>query len=191
MGPAHPATHGTVRIVLELDGERIVRSDVQVGYLHRGFEKMSERACWTQVFRTLIASTLKDAQRPHWRRQSLRRIGSARRRALDGRFGLCVVFPLPVATSPDTGSSEARPCCRSITLGDGEVRRRGAPCLFPLVTPNSRRLAEICMNGGDLWKVPRKRRHWAPRFFREAIASRHFARAAWSLVRQRTCWLQR
>jgi NADH-quinone oxidoreductase subunit D len=50
MGPAHPATHGTVRIVIELDGERIVRSDVQVGYLHRGFEKMSERGCWTQVF---------------------------------------------------------------------------------------------------------------------------------------------
>jgi NADH-quinone oxidoreductase subunit D len=50
MGPAHPATHGTVRIVLELDGERIVRSDVQIGYLHRGFEKMCERGCWTQVF---------------------------------------------------------------------------------------------------------------------------------------------
>lgn len=31
LGPAHPATHGTVRIVIELDGERIVRSDVQVG----------------------------------------------------------------------------------------------------------------------------------------------------------------
>lgn len=50
MGPAHPATHGTVRIVVELDGERIVRSDVQIGYLHRGFEKMCERGCWTQVF---------------------------------------------------------------------------------------------------------------------------------------------
>jgi NADH-quinone oxidoreductase subunit D len=50
VGPAHPATHGTVRIVMELDGERIVRSDVQIGYLHRGFEKMCERGCWTQVF---------------------------------------------------------------------------------------------------------------------------------------------
>jgi len=50
MGPAHPATHGTVRIVIELDGERVARSDVQVGYLHRGFEKMAERGCWTQVF---------------------------------------------------------------------------------------------------------------------------------------------
>jgi len=50
IGPAHPATHGTVRIVAELSGETIVRADVQVGYLHRGFEKMAERGTWTQVF---------------------------------------------------------------------------------------------------------------------------------------------
>jgi NADH-quinone oxidoreductase subunit D len=50
MGPSHPAMHGTVRIVLELSGETIVKSDVQIGYLHRGFEKMSERGTWTQVF---------------------------------------------------------------------------------------------------------------------------------------------
>ena len=43
MGPSHPAMHGTVRIVLELSGETIVKADVQVGYLHRGFEKMCER----------------------------------------------------------------------------------------------------------------------------------------------------
>ena len=50
IGPAHPAMHGTVRIVLELSGETIVKSDVQIGYLHRGFEKMCERGTWTQVF---------------------------------------------------------------------------------------------------------------------------------------------
>ena len=50
VGPAHPATHGTVRIVVELSGETIVKADVQVGYLHRGFEKMAERGTWTQVF---------------------------------------------------------------------------------------------------------------------------------------------
>jgi NADH-quinone oxidoreductase subunit D len=50
MGPSHPAMHGTVRIVLELSGETILRSDVQIGYLHRGFEKMCERGTWTQVF---------------------------------------------------------------------------------------------------------------------------------------------
>jgi NADH-quinone oxidoreductase subunit D len=50
MGPAHPAMHGTVRMVLELSGETILKVDVQVGYLHRGFEKMCERGTWTQVF---------------------------------------------------------------------------------------------------------------------------------------------
>jgi NADH-quinone oxidoreductase subunit D len=50
MGPSHPAMHGTVRIVLELSGETIMKSDVQIGYLHRGFEKMCERGTWTQVF---------------------------------------------------------------------------------------------------------------------------------------------
>ena len=49
MGPSHPAMHGTVRIVLELSGETIVKSDVQIGYLHRGFEKMCERGTWAQV----------------------------------------------------------------------------------------------------------------------------------------------
>ena len=50
VGPAHPAMHGTVRCVLELSGESIVHADVQVGYLHRGFEKMCERGNWSQVF---------------------------------------------------------------------------------------------------------------------------------------------
>jgi NADH-quinone oxidoreductase subunit D len=50
MGPSHPAMHGTVRIVLTVDGERIVKGDVQPGYLHRCFEKESEHATYTQVF---------------------------------------------------------------------------------------------------------------------------------------------
>lgn len=50
MGPSHPAMHGTVRIVLTVDGERVVKADVQPGYLHRCFEKESEFATYTQVF---------------------------------------------------------------------------------------------------------------------------------------------
>ncbi len=50
VGPAHPAMHGTVRCVMELSGENIEQVDVQVGYLHRGFEKMCERGTWSQVF---------------------------------------------------------------------------------------------------------------------------------------------
>src|SRR5579875_1074774 len=50
MGPSHPASHGTVKFNLKLDGERIMDCDVEVGYLHRGFEKMCEQGTWTQVF---------------------------------------------------------------------------------------------------------------------------------------------
>ncbi len=50
MGPSHPAMHGTIRMVVQLDGETIKEVDVQPGYLHRGFEKMSERGTWQQVF---------------------------------------------------------------------------------------------------------------------------------------------
>src|SRR5690606_24291157 len=50
VGPSHPAMHGTVRCVMELSGESIQKVDVQVGYLHRGFEKMCERGTWMHVF---------------------------------------------------------------------------------------------------------------------------------------------
>jgi NADH-quinone oxidoreductase subunit D len=50
MGPSHPAAHGTIKFNLKLDGERVVDCDVEVGYLHRGFEKMCEQGTWTQVF---------------------------------------------------------------------------------------------------------------------------------------------
>ncbi len=49
MGPAHPATHGTVRLVVELEHEKIIDADVEVGYLHRGFEKMCETVDYNQV----------------------------------------------------------------------------------------------------------------------------------------------
>ena len=49
IGPSHPAMHGTFRVVATLDGERIVASEVEVGYLHRCFEKMSETHTWQQV----------------------------------------------------------------------------------------------------------------------------------------------
>jgi NADH-quinone oxidoreductase subunit D len=39
MGPSHPAMHGTVRMVLDVEGEKITSADVQIGYLHRCFEK--------------------------------------------------------------------------------------------------------------------------------------------------------
>jgi NADH-quinone oxidoreductase subunit D len=50
MGPSHPAMHGVVRLVLQLQGETIAKADVEIGYMHRCFEKMSENSTWTQVF---------------------------------------------------------------------------------------------------------------------------------------------
>src|SRR5499426_1188348 len=49
VGPAHPAMHGIIRIVARLDGEQIVDVDVDIGYLHRGFEKMSETVDYNGV----------------------------------------------------------------------------------------------------------------------------------------------
>ena len=48
MGPSHPATHGTIKFNLRLDGETILACDTEIGYLHRGFEKMCEQGTWTQ-----------------------------------------------------------------------------------------------------------------------------------------------
>jgi NADH dehydrogenase I D subunit len=48
-GPSHPATHGTLRLVMELDGERIVRCVPELGYLHHGFEKLGEYRTYNQV----------------------------------------------------------------------------------------------------------------------------------------------
>jgi NADH-quinone oxidoreductase subunit D len=49
MGPQHPATHGVLRLLLELDGEIIVKAEPHIGYLHRGIEKLSESMTYPQV----------------------------------------------------------------------------------------------------------------------------------------------
>src|SRR5216117_1036392 len=48
MGPSHLSTHGVLRIVLELDGEIIIKAVLDIGYLHRGDEKIAENMMWTQ-----------------------------------------------------------------------------------------------------------------------------------------------
>lgn len=50
MGPSHPAMHGVIKIMLELNGETIINSDVEIGYLHRAFEKHSESIYYNGVF---------------------------------------------------------------------------------------------------------------------------------------------
>jgi NADH-quinone oxidoreductase subunit D len=49
VGPAHPAMHGIIRIIARLDGEQVMGADVEIGYLHRGFEKMSETVDYNGV----------------------------------------------------------------------------------------------------------------------------------------------
>lgn len=49
IGPSHPAMHGTLRVMVELDGETIVRANCEIGYLHRCFEKMAETHPYNQV----------------------------------------------------------------------------------------------------------------------------------------------
>src|SRR5437667_10599694 len=50
IGPQHPATHGTLRVVVRLDGERVLSADPVIGYMHRGYEKLTE-------FRTYLQAT--------------------------------------------------------------------------------------------------------------------------------------
>src|SRR6202011_3002261 len=49
LGPQHPATHGTLRIVVRLDGERVVTADPVIGYMHRGYEKLTEFRTYPQI----------------------------------------------------------------------------------------------------------------------------------------------
>jgi NADH:ubiquinone oxidoreductase subunit D len=49
MGPQHPATHGVLRLVLDIDGETIVKVTPYVGYLHRGIEKLGESLSYFQA----------------------------------------------------------------------------------------------------------------------------------------------
>jgi NADH-quinone oxidoreductase subunit D len=49
LGPQHPATHGTLRIVAKLDGEQVISADPMMGYMHRGYEKLAEVRSYPQV----------------------------------------------------------------------------------------------------------------------------------------------
>jgi len=49
LGPQHPATHGTLRLVVRLDGERVLTADPIIGYMHRGYEKLTEFRTYPQI----------------------------------------------------------------------------------------------------------------------------------------------
>src|SRR5260370_2094979 len=49
MGPQHPSTHGVLRVVLELEGETVIKADSDIGYLHTGIEKTAEALTYSQA----------------------------------------------------------------------------------------------------------------------------------------------
>ena len=49
VGPSHPAMHGVIRLITELEGETVTHVEAEIGYLHRGFEKSCENSSWTQA----------------------------------------------------------------------------------------------------------------------------------------------
>src|SRR5438046_9851441 len=49
LGPQHPATHGTLRLVVRLDGERVIAADPIIGYMHRGYGKLTEYRTYPQI----------------------------------------------------------------------------------------------------------------------------------------------
>jgi NADH:ubiquinone oxidoreductase subunit D len=85
MGPSHPATHGVLRIVLELDGEVITKADPDVGYLHRGDEKIAENMTYTQFIPTrtgwIISRRWRTTSPTRWRWKNCSGIHDKCRRA--------------------------------------------------------------------------------------------------------------
>lgn len=53
LGPQHPSTHGVLRLILELQGEKIISCEPDIGYLHRGMEKMAEKMSYVQYLPTV------------------------------------------------------------------------------------------------------------------------------------------
>jgi NADH-quinone oxidoreductase subunit D len=49
IGPSHPAMHGVIRLITELEGEKVIKVEAEIGYLHRAFEKSCENSSWTQA----------------------------------------------------------------------------------------------------------------------------------------------
>ena len=53
IGPHHPSTHGVLRVILEIEGERIVKATPEIGFLHTGIEKNAEHLTWQQAITVL------------------------------------------------------------------------------------------------------------------------------------------
>ena len=64
MGPQHPSTHGVLRVILKLDGETVVGADCDIGYLHRGVEKLAEHSEYDRKSTRLNSSHSRASRMP-------------------------------------------------------------------------------------------------------------------------------
>ncbi len=92
MGPQHPSTHGVLRVVLKINGERVVDLDPVLGYLHRGVEKLCENSDYHHINSQVdpleyISSLFCEWSPVHRVRAPARRPGPAPRRVHPGAHG--------------------------------------------------------------------------------------------------------
>ena len=77
MGPQHPSTHGVLRVILKLDGEKVLGTECVIGYLHRGVEKIAENRTYTMfnpyVDRMDYVAAARSGSGPHGCQDSSRR----------------------------------------------------------------------------------------------------------------------
>ncbi len=126
MGPQHPSTHGVLRVVLKLDGEKVVDLDPVLGYLHRGVEKLCENADYHQ------ADLLHGPARV--RQLAVQRVGAdARLREAPRRAGPA---PRRIHPRPEHGAEPHRQP-RPVPRLDGARSRR--PDTDPVVVHRARR----------------------------------------------------
>ena len=150
MGPQHPSTHGVLRVILKLDGEKVLGTECVIGYLHRGVEKIAENRTYAMF---------NPVRRPHGLRGcGLQRAGllrGGREAAERGSAAARAVHP----RHPDRAVPHRQP---PGLAGHARARYRRADAAV-LLLPRPRRdpedLREILRRAADHARVPHRRLH--------------------------------
>ena len=128
LGPQHPATHGTLRLVVRLDGERVIAADPVIGYMHRGYEKLVEFRTYPQIT-TLI-------NRIDWLSSFANEvpfIDAAEQLMGDRGAAACAVHP------HDPHRAQPHRHLRAVPRRDGPAGRRAHARVLRLPRPRARR----------------------------------------------------
>ena len=131
MGPQHPSTHGVLRVVLKLDGEKVVDLDPVLGYLHRGVEKLCENADYHQAISYTRPARVRQlaVQRVgagHGLREAARRRGPAPRRVHPGPLGRAQPDRQPLPVHGLDGARPRRPDADPVVVHRARRDRRDA-----------------------------------------------------------------